>query len=125
MNRLKRQTVQREIIRQIFSQATRPLHAQDLVVAARRRRTPVGIATVYRNLNELVLEGWLSVVKLAGEPARYERASLPHHHHFYCNKCSQVFDLPGCVQGISAMLPKGFQASHHDLTIYGACANCN
>jgi len=121
---IRRQTRQRRIIREVLASAERPLGARDVLSRARRQLPYIGIATVYRNINLLLDEGFLQTVEIPAEPARYERAELPHHHHFYCKDCGNVYDIDACPGSFQRELPDGFQAQYHDLTIYGTCAEC-
>jgi Fur family ferric uptake transcriptional regulator len=82
------------------------------------------MATVYRTLNALLEQQRIVPVDLPGEPPRYEKADLPHHHHFRCDACGRVYDLDGCALRQPVRLPAGFQALRHDLTVYGLCAGC-
>lgn len=121
----QRKTRQRDSIRGVFDAARRPLHAQEVLERAREQHPGVGIATVYRNLNLLVDEGWLKPVELPNEPVRYERSDLSHHHHFQCSACGRVFDVDGCVGDLDRLAPPGFRIRSHEILLYGTCATCN
>ena len=121
----ERNTRQRQLIRELFSGAERPLSPEDVVAAAQRRdRRAVSLSTVYRAIRVLVDEGWLAVVELPGSAARYEMAGKAHHHHFVCDVCNAVYELEGCTVTDSLKLPRGFRAVSHDVTIAGTCARC-
>jgi Fur family transcriptional regulator, ferric uptake regulator len=120
-----RNTNQRKAIRDVFERTDRPLSTQEVLAAAQGRKSGLGIATVYRTIKILLEEGWLSAVKLPGEPPRYERAGKPHHHHFYCKHCGRVYEVPGSVQLLDALVPKGFVLEEHDLVLYGRCSQCD
>ena len=121
----ERQTRQRDAILEVLRAAERPLSPQEIVEHAKRTSQAVGIATVYRNLKRLVSDGTLQAVNLAGAPPRYEFAAIAHHHHFQCTACERVFDIPGCPGALSRLAPRGFSVAHHDLTLYGHCADCS
>jgi Fur family ferric uptake transcriptional regulator len=125
MTGMQKKTTQRESIRQVLCQATRPLSPQEILEKARRHAPSTGLATVYRAVKELQGESWIRAVELPGEPARYELASKPHHHHFYCRGCGKVFDLEGCPRNLARMVPKGFRMEEHEITIRGLCPNCS
>lgn len=120
----KRNTNQRKAIRDVFDQTDRPLSTQEVLAAAQGHKSGLGIATVYRTIKLLLHEGWLSTVKLPGEPPRYERAGKPHHHHFYCKCCNRVYEVPGSLDLLDALVPQGFQLEEHDLVLYGRCLRC-
>jgi Fur family transcriptional regulator, ferric uptake regulator len=121
---MKRKTEQRALIREVMGQATRPLTANEVLDLAQEKRAGLGIATVYRTINGLVEEGWLLPVELPGEPARYERRELEHHHHFQCQACRKVFDVPGCAGLPTTGVPSGFEVARHEIVYYGRCAEC-
>ncbi len=119
-----RNTHQRNAIREVFTHTDRPLSTGEVLKAAQRRKSGLGIATVYRTLKMLLDEGWLSTVKLPGEPPRYERSGKPHHHHFYCQVCGRVYEVPGSERLLEELVPKGFVLESHDLVLAGRCADC-
>lgn len=120
----KRNTKQKTAIREAFAEANRPLAPEEVLRSARQRHPMLGIATVYRNIQALVEEGWLQAVEVPGDPARYELAGKKHHHHFQCNACRKVYDLEGCAVESKPKLPRGFRASSHEFYVYGTCAAC-
>jgi Fur family ferric uptake transcriptional regulator len=85
----------------------------------------LGIATVYRAINDLVEEQWLKPVELPGRNNCYELSDLEHHHHFICTSCEKVYDLHGCPGPMKDLVPAGFKARSHEITIYGDCAECD
>lgn len=84
----------------------------------------MGLATVYRNLKQLVDVGDIQVVELPGEATRYEVAGHKHHHHFHCRDCDRVFDVHECPGNMKDLAPRGFIVEDHELTLYGRCSDC-
>jgi Fur family ferric uptake transcriptional regulator len=121
---MERQTRQRGAIRRAFQRAGRPLSPAEVLTDARKEVSGLGIATVYRNIRALVEEGWLLAVELPGEAARYELAGQEHHHHFRCQRCSRVFDVPCTERNLDQALPAGFQLEGHDVVLFGTCDLC-
>jgi Fur family ferric uptake transcriptional regulator len=120
----ERNTRQREAIRRAFAAAARPLSPQEAHALAQASVPRLGIATVYRCLARLVADGELVTVELPGAPPRYELSGLAHHHHFHCEDCQRVYDLPGCPGNIERLVPKGFKLQRHELVLYGQCPQC-
>jgi len=120
----QRQTRQREVIETMLQQADRPLLPKELLNNAQQSLPQLGIATVFRTLKKMVDEGRAKVVCLPGDSPRYERSDLGHHHHFKCQKCECIFDINGCPGHLEQLLPKGFQLTDHEMTLYGRCADC-
>lgn len=119
-----RNTRQRRAIRDAFVTADRPLNPNEVLELAAAGHEGIGIATVYRNIKNLVEEGWLTTVELPGESARYELAGKAHHHHFHCKQCGKVYELNGCLSGFKAMAPEGFEVTGHEVLLYGVCRSC-
>ena len=125
---MERSTRQRTAIRQVIIAAARPLTPQEILDGVRESVSAAGIATVYRNIKLLLDEGEIRAVVLPGENPRYEAAQESHghdhHHHFHCIPCDRVFDVPGCPGSMAQLAPAGFTVEHHELTLYGVCADC-
>jgi len=122
---MERNTRQRQVIEQVFREAGRPLSVPEAHDAARRRLPRLGVATVYRAVNDLLEARWLRPVELPGEAARYELADLAHHHHFHCTQCDRVFDIDGCALARTTHVPGGFVVESHEVILYGRCDQCS
>jgi Fur family ferric uptake transcriptional regulator len=121
---MQRDTAQRRAIRQVFREADRPLSTHEVLTAAERHKANLGIATVYRTLKMLLDSGWLTTVRLPGEPPRYEIADKPHHHHFHCRRCGRTYEIADTDAHLVGMVPAGFVLESHDLVLYGRCLAC-
>jgi Fur family ferric uptake transcriptional regulator len=119
-----RNTRQRSAIRETFEEAGRPLSPQQVLEIAKAEVSGLGIATVYRNIKALLQDGWLAAIELPGAGTVYERAGKSHHHHFHCDRCSRVFELPGCIPSINRLAGRRFSVTRHELVLYGICAEC-
>ncbi|MEO1270036.1 MAG: transcriptional repressor [Myxococcota bacterium] len=121
---MARNTEQRRAIEGVFTRIPRPLTIQEVLNAAQEDVPGMGVATVYRNIKIFVEQGWLTLVKLPGEPSRYERSNIGHHHHFHCRRCDRVFDINACPGGLDALVPPGFTVEEHAIVLYGQCRDC-
>lgn len=123
--RMDRHTSQRIAIEASIRSARRPLSPAEILDAAKPDAPTINLATVYRTLKRLAESGLIRPVELPGEPSRYELAGLPHHHHFKCDDCDRVFDVPGkCPSGLTDGLPSGFRVRDHEVVLVGTCADC-
>lgn len=121
---MKRVTRQRSAIQKVIETSGRPLSVEELLERAARKVDGLGLATVYRTVKDLVEEGALERIEIPGESARYEKTELGHHHHFYCEQCDRVFEMDGCPEGLNGIVPNGFQARRHEITVFGRCRQC-
>ena len=121
---LERFSRQRAAIRAVIDQAQRPLSPQEVLDAGQAAVSGLGLATVYRNLKLLLEAGEIKAVVLPGDSPRYESANHGHHHHFQCNTCQRVFEVPECPGNLASLAPAGFTVEHHELTLYGRCKDC-
>lgn len=121
---MERHTRQRAAILQAIQEADRPLSPQEILDLAGRQLPRLGLATVYRAIRGLQDERLLTAVAVPGEPARYEAAGKPHHHHFYCNACTRVFEMNGCPGPLQRLAPAGFEVEGHEVLLYGRCETC-
>ena len=119
-----RNTRQKQAIRDAFTSADRPLAYEEVLDFAQRKVDGLSIATVYRNVNGMVEEGWLVPVEIPGMTTRYEIAGKAHHHHFKCNDCGKLFELAGCDVKVKSKLPGGFRTTGHEFFLYGLCPSC-
>lgn len=121
---MERSTRQRSAIRTVIDAAGRPLSPQEVLEAAQAEVPALSLATVYRNIKQLLDAGEISTVNLPGESPRYEASAHGHHHHFQCNQCQRVFDVHACPGNIASLAPTGFTVERHELTLYGSCPDC-
>lgn len=117
-------TRQRDAVQDILKASDRPLTAQEIWKAAKRRKPGLGIATVYRTLKTLVEGHLATLVEIPGSAPHYEWLREHHHHHFLCESCNKVFELEGCVHEVVDLAPKKFKVKRHEIILYGACDVC-
>ena len=119
----ERKTRQKQLIPDILTKAGRPLSVTDILASGKATLPTLGVATVYRTIKRLLDDGEIQAVDIPGDATRYEMAKA-HHHHFKCHACDNVFEIEGCPGNLRQLLPRGFRAESHDLTIYGRCRAC-
>ncbi|MCX5998823.1 MAG: transcriptional repressor [Chloroflexi bacterium] len=97
----------------------------EVLALARSEAASLGIATVYRNLKALQLEGWIAQVDVPGQPPRWEVAPKDHHHHFLCEMCDRLLEIQDCPEGLVRLLPEGYTLHEHDILLRGQCDACS
>jgi Fur family ferric uptake transcriptional regulator len=104
--------------------------ALDLDDELRRRRPPVGRASVYRALEQLEQLGLLQRIEVCRGTAGYERIDPTghHHHHAICRDCGRMvpFEDSSLEQAIGALTERmDFEVTEHDVVLRGRCHNCS
>ena len=95
----------------------------------RRRRPPVGRASVYRALEQLEQLGLVQRVEVCRGTAGFERIDPDghHHHHAICRDCGRMvpFEDPG-LERVIGELSEGlsFDVTEHDVVLRGRCERC-
>jgi len=84
----------------------------------------IGLATVYRVLNQFVTAGLLIRHHFEEGQAVFELESGAHHDHIVCEQCGHVEEFMDQTiekQQHKIAESKGFEISDHSLIIYGRC----
>ncbi|MEM6349792.1 MAG: transcriptional repressor [Cyanobacteria bacterium P01_D01_bin.14] len=103
-----------------------PISAQDLYVSLRQHDINMGLATVYRSLDALKLDGSVQVRTLPSGESLY---SLSHEdrHHLTCLSCGSSIPIDECpVHELETQLNHAhrFRIFYHTLEFFGLCAQC-
>ncbi|MDJ0727955.1 MAG: Fur family transcriptional regulator [Prochloraceae cyanobacterium] len=123
---VRRTNSQKQIL-SLLKQLQGEINAQDLYVKLRERGETLGLATVYRGLKALKLEGTIQErVSPTGE-SFYSLISKDHQHHLNCVGCGRSLSLDICPieqQLIELCQAKNFQIFYHTLEFFGLCHAC-
>jgi Fe2+ or Zn2+ uptake regulation protein len=122
----KRKTRQKQLILEEVCRSKDHPTAHRLFERVKKNRPDIGIATVYRNLNELVLSKKIKRLTAVDGEARYDSVDHPHCH-LICKGCGTIFDLMDRAEiGIeSNQLEKlGFRLDPMQVEIFGYCKSC-
>lgn len=103
--------------------------ALDLDEELRRRKPPVGRASVYRALDQFEQLGLVQRFEAARGIASYERIqpSGDHHHHAICRACGRMepfedTELERAIDRVSERV--GVDVAEHDVILRGTCERC-
>lgn len=102
--------------------------AQDVHAQLRAEGDPIGLATVYRTLQALWLDGEIDMLRTDAGEAVYRRCDMDkHHHHLVCRRCGRTVEIEGPGVGpwaehVSA--EHGFTQVSHQLELFGVCPAC-
>lgn len=123
-----RMTKQRIAIVEELAAVARYATAKELHRRLTRRRSGIGLATVYRTLEMLESIGVASVRAQARGEAAYLFCAPEHHHHAVCTRCGKVADVPcrsigRIARDLDAALR--FTTTQHRLEFFGLCDRCS
>lgn len=116
---------QREKILEVLNQNKIHPTAEKIYSLLLARGEKVGLATVYRNLKQLVESKKVLSVKTFEPTERFD-GTLSPHYHFLCEKCNTVYDLPiEITQDLTNNTEKlGYSVTKYNIMISGICPNC-
>jgi Fur family transcriptional regulator, ferric uptake regulator len=129
-----RVTAPRRAILDRITQYTHPFSAEQLFRDLGGDGGPIGRATIYRTVDLLLDDGWLSRVHWSASKETAlssEHAYVPveggHQHHMVCKSCGTVVAFEGCdidevLGGLARRL--NFRVDGHWLEVYGLCQVC-
>ena len=125
---MKRNTWQREAVREALGTSEGFVSAQNLHSNLRESGSPIGLATVYRALTDLATEGEADSLQQDGESLY--RACTPgsHHHHLICRNCGLTVEIEAdAVETWAQQVASehGFTQPNHIVDVFGLCAACS
>lgn len=105
----------------------RGVSAQDIHIELRNRNQGIGLATVYRSLDALKLEGAVQARTLANGESVYTSIQQDKHH-LTCLQCGRSIPIHQCpVHELELQLQKvhQFKIYYHTLEFFGLCDRCS
>jgi Fur family transcriptional regulator, ferric uptake regulator len=121
-----KRTRSQEKIFSLIKSLNRPISAQELFLELRKRNENMGLATVYRSLEALKLEGVVSIRTLATGESLYTSIQKDQHH-LTCVNCGQSIPIDECpVHQLEKELQCAykFKVYYHTLEFFGLCDQC-
>ena len=120
-------TNQREIILDELRAVTTHPTADELFEQVRSRLPRVSLATVYRNLEWLCLQGLVQKIEVGGRQKRFD-GNAKLHYHIRCMGCGRVDDVDmSPIETLDHELSKksGYTVMGHHLEFWGKCPACS
>jgi Fur family transcriptional regulator, peroxide stress response regulator len=125
LEKQQRNTKHLEVIWQAIKDETCHPTADQIFLKVRCLLPNVSLATVYRNLQKLVIEGKLQLLTLGR--AQHFDPLVRSHQHFICEQCAQVYDLLLDAREtplLSRFPDEGFTVTSHQLAFFGRGKRC-
>lgn len=119
-------TRSQERIFNLLKALNRAISAQDIYLELRNRDESMGLATVYRSLEALKLEGVVQVRTLANGESLYSTMQ-EDRHHLTCLQCGASIPIDRCpVHELEDQLHQSYQFKiyYHTLEFFGLCTQC-
>jgi Fur family ferric uptake transcriptional regulator len=125
---MARMTRQRAAVAQVLEASADFRSAQQLHEALRASGDGIGLATVYRTLQQLAEGGEVDVLRTADGESVYRRcARREHHHHLVCRSCGRTVEIdgPGVEEWAARVgAAQGYADIEHTVELFGTCAAC-
>ena len=123
----RRDTKQRRVMREHLSDSEAFLSAQQLHDQIRDRGDKVGLATVYRTLNDMAEVGEVDAIRYSEGETLYRQCGTRHHHHLTCRNCGLTVELAGpAVERWASQSAEEHEFSdvEHVVELFGLCREC-
>lgn len=121
-----RRTRSQTTILDLLKTLQQEISAQDLYLQLRASKQNMGLATVYRSLEALKLEGVVQVRTLSNGESLYSSIQQDRHH-LTCLDCGCSIPIQQCpVQELECQLQQAhnFKVYYHTLEFFGLCDQC-
>ena len=101
--------------------------AREIYRRVHKKLPRISLATVYRNLHNLVDEGKIRTLLVDEQGTRFD-PETSEHDHFLCEGCGRVVDLflqPRARRvDLTSLAKHGYVVTTHALTVHGMCQVC-
>ncbi len=101
------------------------INIEDLYKEMLKEFPSVSLATIYKNINQMIESGLIQEVKLPETKSVYELIKEPHLH-MVCDKCHKVEDIVIGTEKIIEEAEKvsGYIINESFITLRGICQDC-
>ena len=124
---MKRNTWQREAVRDALDSSDAFVSAQSLYSELRESGSAIGLATVYRALADLAAGGAADSLQSGDGETLYRACTTGHHHHLICRRCGTTVEIKAdAVErwARTVAAEHGFTQPEHVVDVFGLCADC-
>ncbi|MFI3283771.1 MAG: transcriptional repressor [Erysipelotrichaceae bacterium] len=121
-----RYSSRRDRIYQAIQGLDRHMSAEEVFELVNQEEPKIGLATVYRNLNELAEKNLINKVHDKDQKFFYD-GNPTRHYHVYCQQCHTYQDVPVTYMAkLDEEVAKltGYKVEVHQLVFEGICEKC-
>ena len=115
------------IFKEVYS-SSEHFDADEIYFRMRNEKKRVSRATVYRTLDMLVENGFVSKVNVGTSQVHFENTlAQKHHEHLVCTQCGKIIEFNNNIieqQQDKVCKEYGFMPTKHNLIIFGLCDEC-
>ena len=100
------------------------ISAEDVYKILLDKGEEIGLATVYRVLNQFDDAGIVSRHHFEGGKSVFELSGITHHDHLVCLKCGKVVEFEDELietRQVEIASTNGIKLTNHSLYLYGEC----
>ena len=114
-----------EQILMLLKQINHAVSAQEIYIALRNQKQSLGLATIYRILKTLKLQGKIRSRSLSSGEYLYSLIEQDKHY-LNCLQCGHSAPLEECPVHVQAQLHSSgqFEIYYHTLEFFGLCSSC-
>ena len=126
----ERKTIVSEKVLELLKQHSAPIAISQLATLLKNAGLSPNKTTLYRIMEKLKSKQIVQETVIQNGVSYFELATKPHHHHFFCTDCEDVYCLDSCALhsadiDLTQLLPNpNFSLSHHEFNLYGTCDIC-
>ncbi|CUA85094.1 ferric iron uptake transcriptional regulator [Pseudidiomarina woesei] len=113
-----------KILEILKNPANQHISAEDVYKILLEKNEEIGLATVYRVLNQFDDAGIVSRHHFEGGRSVFELSAKDHHDHLVCLTCGHVFEFEDDVierRQLDVAEANNIRLTNHSLYLYGEC----
>jgi Fur family peroxide stress response transcriptional regulator len=101
------------------------LSVEELYEAIKKKFPSISLATVYKNINAMLENGFIQEVKIPYAKSKYE-LTKEEHSHVMCKKCGKVEDIALDLNTIASEAANisDYKINENALILSGLCPSC-
>ncbi|MDK1286613.1 ferric iron uptake transcriptional regulator [Pseudoalteromonas umbrosa] len=115
-----------KILEILQSPENQHISAEDVYKILLDKGEEIGLATVYRVLNQFDDAGIVTRHHFEGGKSVFELSGSTHHDHLVCLKCGKVIEFEDEVietRQVEIATSNGIKLTNHSLYLYGECVD--